>query len=290
VVAHPHLSPVGWLAQMVSGAPYAVWCHGIEVWGPLDRATRFGLRKADRVFAPSAFTARQVERYAGLTYGSVVVLPHCVPSGFRPGGGGAADARVEYRVLTVARLAPDHAYKGVDTLIEVWPRVRQAVPTATLVVVGDGPDRGRLERRVEERGIAEAVTFTGGLSDERLKDTYATASLFAMPARHRTGSDAEGEGFGLVYVEAGAYGVPVVAGRGGGADEAVQHGVNGLVVDPTDREAIASAIVQVLTDTELARRLGEGGRRLAETRFSYERFKAGVVSLIDGLPVKGLFR
>jgi phosphatidylinositol alpha-1,6-mannosyltransferase len=290
VVAHPHLAPVGLLARLVSGAPYAVWCHGIEVWGPLDRATRLGLRRADRVFAPSAFTARQVERYASLPAGAVLVLPHCVPPEFRPSeGGDAADARVEGRVVTVARLHADHAYKGVDTLIEVWPQVRRAVPAATLVVVGDGPDRGRLERRVEERGIAEAVTFTGRLPDERLMDAYATASLFAMPARHRTGSDAEGEGFGLVYVEAGAYGVPVVAGMGGGADEAVEDGVNGLVVDPTDREAIASAIVQVLTDTGLARRLGEGGRRLAETRFSYENFSAGVADLIDELPVRGLF-
>jgi phosphatidylinositol alpha-1,6-mannosyltransferase len=218
----------------------------------------------------------------------VEVLPHSVPPELDLSQGDGSGVRVPGRVLTVARLHPDHAYKGIDTLIENWPAIVEAVPEACLIVVGEGADRVRLERLAEDFGVAEFVTFAGRLSDDDLAEAYATASLFAMPARHRTGPDAQGEGFGLVYVEAGAMGLPVVAGRGGGADEAVEHGVNGLVVDPTNREAIASAIVQVLTDTELARRLGEGGRRLAETRFSFETFRAGVVSLIDELPVKGL--
>jgi phosphatidylinositol alpha-1,6-mannosyltransferase len=192
--------------------------------------------------------------------------------------------------LTVARLHPDHAYKGIDTLIEVWPQVVASVPDATLVVVGEGPDRARLERLAQDRGVAEAVTFTGRLSDEVLAEAYETAALFAMPGRHATGPGAQGEGFGVVYIEAGATGLPVMAGAGGGADDAVEHDVSGLVVDPSDHGAVAGAIVRVLTDADLARRLGEGGRRLAETRFSYQAFRAGVQSLIDELPVRGLFR
>ena len=239
VVAHPHLAPVGWLARAVSGAPYAVWCHGVEVWGPIDRATRFALQRADRVFAPSGFTAREVERRAGLPAGSVVVMPHCVPPELERRGADGPGVRVPGRVLTVARLHPDHAYKGIDTLIEVWPRVVESVPDATLIVVGDGPDRARLERLARDRGVAEAVTFTGRLSDDDLAEAYETAALFAMPARHETGPGAQGEGFGVVYVEAGATGLPVVAGAGGGADDAVEHDVSGLVVDPTDQAAVA---------------------------------------------------
>ena len=275
VVAHPHLAPVGWLARAVSGAPYAVWCHGVEVWGPIDRATRFGLQRADRVFAPSRFTADEVERRAGLSAGSVVVMPHCVPPELERRGADDPRARVPGRVLTVARLHPDHAYKGIDTLIEVWPQVVASVPDATLVVVGEGPDRARLQRLARARGVVEAVTFTGRLSDDDLAEAYERAALFAMPARHATGPGAQGEGFGVVYVEAGATGLPVVAGAGGGADDAVQHDVSGLVVDPTDHAAVAAAIVRVLTDDDLARRLGEGGRRLAETRFSYDAFRPG---------------
>jgi glycosyltransferase involved in cell wall biosynthesis len=164
VAAHPHLAPVAWLAHVVSGAPYAVWCHGIEVWGPIERATRFGITRADRVFAPSRFTAAQAERWAGLAEGSVFVLPHAVPPGLDtvPTEEGS---REPGSVLTVARLEPAHSYKGVDTLIEAWPTVLQAVPEATLMVVGDGPDRARLERRAGELGVAAAITFTGPLSD-----------------------------------------------------------------------------------------------------------------------------
>jgi phosphatidylinositol alpha-1,6-mannosyltransferase len=241
------------------------------------------------VFAPSRFTAEQAEQWARLAKGSVVVLPHAVPPGLdakliEEGG------REPGSVLTVARLEPDHSYKGVDTLLEAWPIVLEAVPEATLTVVGDGADRARLQRRAWELGVAAAITFAGRLPDDRLAREYATASLFALPGRHRTGTNAQGEGFGLVFVEAGAAGLPVVAGTGGGADDAVEHDVSGLLVDPHDVGAVAGAIARVLTDSELARRLGEGGRRLAETRFSYGSFRTAVVGMIGGLPVRGLFR
>jgi phosphatidylinositol alpha-1,6-mannosyltransferase len=289
VAAHPHLAPVGWLAHVVSGAPYAVWCHGIEVWGPIERATRFGITRADRVFAPSRFTAAQAERWAGLAKGSVVVLPHAVPPGL-DAVPKEEESREPGSVLTVARLELDHSYKGIDTLLEAWPTVLEVVPQATLTVVGDGADRARLERRATELGIAAAITFAGRLSDDRLAREYATATLFALPGRFRTGTNAQGEGFGLVFIEAGAAGLPVVAGKGGGADDAVEHDVSGLLVDPHDSGAVAGAIVGVLTNPELARRLGEGGRQLAETRFSYEAFRAGVVELVEGLPIRGLVR
>jgi phosphatidylinositol alpha-1,6-mannosyltransferase len=178
----------------------------------------------------------------------------------------------------------------VDILLEAWPTVIAALPDATLTVVGDGADRIRLERRAGELGVAARITFAGRLSDDRLAREYATANLFALPGRHRTGTKAQGEGFGLVFVEAGAAGLPVVAGAGGGADDAVEHDVSGLLVDPHDIGAVAGAIVRVLTDSELARRLGEGGRRLAETRFAYEAFRNGVVELVEGLPIQGLVR
>jgi phosphatidylinositol alpha-1,6-mannosyltransferase len=289
VAVHPHLAPAAWLAHAMTGTPYAVWCHGIEVWGPIDWVTRFGIVRADRVFAPSRFTAEQAERWAGLAKGSVMVLPHAVPPGL---DAEPADdvSRKRGSVLTVARLEPAHSYKGVDTLLEAWPTVLEAVPAATLTVVGEGADRVRLERRARELGVAAAVTFAGRMSDDRLAREYASATLFALPGRHRTGMNAQGEGFGLVFVEAGAAGLPVVAGAGAGTEDAVEHEVSGVLVDPHDVGAVAGAIARLLTDPGLARRLGEGGRRLAETRFSYEAFRAGVVELVEGLPIRGLVR
>jgi phosphatidylinositol alpha-1,6-mannosyltransferase len=291
VATHPHLAPVAWVARAATGAPYAVWCHGIEVWGPLGPATRFGIARADRVFAPSRFTAEQVERWAALGRGSVRVVPHCVPPELaRARGANDASRRVPGSVLTVARLEPEHAYKGVDTLIAAWPSVLEAVPGATLTVVGDGADRARLERLADQFEVGSSVTFTGQLNDDGLAERYATASVFALPARHRTGPDAQGEGFGLVFVEAGAAGLPVVAGAGGGADDAVEHDVSGLVVDPRDVEAVGTAVARILTDRSLAERLGRGGRRLAETRFSYEAFRQAAAELVEGMPIRGLVR
>lgn len=289
VVSHPHLAPVGWLSRVVSRAPYAVWCHGIEVWGPLDRATRFGLRRADQVFAPSRFTATQVEVRAGLPTGSVAVVPHCVAPELHPDAIEPA-TRLRGRVLTVARLHPDHAYKGVDTLLEAWASVVRAVAEATLLVVGEGPDRSRLERRARALGVSESVTFAGRLSDRELARAYAMSSMFAMPARHRTGSVAEGEGFGLVFIEAGAAGLPVVAGVGGGADEAVEHEVSGLLVDALDLGSVSNAIIRVLSEPDLAERLGAGGRHLAETRFSYGNFAKSSSELIRSMPIRDLVR
>jgi phosphatidylinositol alpha-1,6-mannosyltransferase len=285
VAAHPHLAPAAYACRTITGAPYAVWCHGIEVWGPIDRATRFALRRADLVFAPSRFTAHEVEQRAGLTAGSVSVVPHCVPPEFAA----LRDAgpRVKGRVLSVARLHPHHRYKGVDMLLGAWPSIVGRVPRATLTIVGDGPDRRWLERRSQELGVSSSVEFSGHVSDADLDHAYATSSVFAMPARHRTGIDAEGEGFGLVFVEAGAAGLPVIAGEGGGTDAAVEAGVSGLLVDPLDPSAIAEATIVLLTDPELRGRLGAGGRRLAETRYSFASFSDRIVDLIQSMTARG---
>ena len=114
--------------------------------------------------------------------------------------------------------------------------------------------------------------------------------MVAMPSRHRIGRDAEGEGFGLAYVEAGARGLPVVAGYGGGTEETVEDGVSGLLVDPEDTQHVAATIVRVLSDPELATTLGEGGRELARSRFSSQAFRERVERLVYDLNPRGLVR
>lgn len=287
VAAHPHLAPVAWAARLLSDAPYAVWCHGIEAWRPPSPAVGFALRRANVVFAPSRFTARRVEQVARLHPGSVRVIPHALP--------GLPDAPPRTpgprpAVLTVARLTSENRYKGVDTLISAWPRVRSEID-AELVIVGDGPDRTRLAAIARLLGVEDSVRFTGRLSDEELARAYGSASVFALPGRHRLEPTPEGEGFGLVYVEAGARGLPVVASPGGGVDDVVRDGENGLLVDPKDAGDVARAIVTLLRDPALAARLGEEGRRLASTEFSADRFRERIVSLVlDDLRPRGLVR
>ncbi|MDR7505924.1 MAG: glycosyltransferase family 4 protein [Armatimonadota bacterium] len=287
VACHPHLAPVAWLAARAAGARWAVWCHGREVWRPVRPAVRAALRRADLVVAPSRFTAGLLERMHRVPPARLAVLPHALPPDLPLAeagvAGGATAGEGGLRVLTVARLVPEHAYKGVDTLLAAWPLVLRSVPEAELVVVGDGPDRPRLEREAARLVLDGRVRFAGHLDDRALAEAYTQAAVFALPARTRVGRGAAGEGFGLVFLEAAAAGLPVVAGNGGAIPEVVRDGETGLLVDPESPEAVAAAIVRLLRDPDLARRLGEAGRRLAREEFSYERFRERLAGLIEGL-------
>jgi glycosyltransferase involved in cell wall biosynthesis len=282
VACHPHLGPVAWMCRLVSGAPYAVWCHGFETWGPLRWSVRAALRRADAIFAPSEFSARLTERASWLPPGSVRVVPHSVSPDLQV----AAPERVADAppvVLTVARLDPEHAYKGVDVLLRAWPLVLHRVPEARLVVAGDGQDRHRLEEMTRSLGLDGAVRFAGRVSDEELVRLYASAAAFALPARAALGSRPVGEGFGIVLLEAGAGGLPVVAGDAGPAPEVVVNGETGILVDPEDEAAVSGAIVELLQDPEARRRMGDAGRKRVQERYSFQAFRVRVAGLLDAL-------
>jgi phosphatidylinositol alpha-1,6-mannosyltransferase len=289
VACHPYLAPVALLCSWATGAPYAAWAHGQEVWRPLGATKRLALRRARVVFAPSRFTAAQVEARAGVEHGTVRVIPHCVPPNLfdsethlLEGLAAPGDVSNRRRVLTVARLLASEAYKGVDTLIYAWPLVTSRCPEAELVIVGDGPDRARLER---VRAIVGAVNvrFLGRLSDPELRAVYEHGGIFSLPTRCRVGRSSQGEGFGLVFVEAAAHGLPVAAGRGGGVPEVVLDEVTGLLVDPDDTEDVARALLRLLLDPSLARRLGANAHRRAMQEFSFERFERQVAQLMAEL-------
>jgi phosphatidylinositol alpha-1,6-mannosyltransferase len=158
-------------------------------------------------------------------------------------------------IVVVGRLA--ERYKGHDVLLRALPAVRARVPDARLEIVGDGPLRPELEQLARELGLAGAATFHGAIADGPRDAILREASVFAMPSRIER--DGAGEGFGIVYVEAGAQGLPVVAGNVGGAADAVVAGETGLLVDPESSQAVADALVQLLLDRERALRMGRAG-------------------------------
>jgi phosphatidylinositol alpha-1,6-mannosyltransferase len=136
------------------------------------------------------------------------------------------------------------------------------VPEVQWVVIGDGPLRAGLEHLAAAHGVADCVRFLGAVSDEERNTWLRRTNLLAMPSRLPAG-DFAGEGFGIVYLEAGAYGKPVLAGNVAGAVDAVADGETGLLVDPADHIAVANAIARLLLDGALARRLGEAGAQRA---------------------------
>lgn len=157
-------------------------------------------------------------------------------------------------LLTVGRLIER---KGIDRMLQAMPLVIKQYSNVHYLVVGLGSYRSDLESLAEELGVTEHVTFTGAVDDSQLVAHYALCDIFVMPNRELENGDTEG--FGLVFLEANACGKPVIAGRAGGAVDAVKDGYNGLLVDPNDVEDIAGAICRLLGDSALHERLKAGG-------------------------------
>jgi phosphatidylinositol alpha-1,6-mannosyltransferase len=200
---------------------------------------------------------------------------------FHPGSGGAlvrarlglADRPV---VVCVSRLVPR---KGQDTLILAMPRILREVPDAALLIVGGGPYRGDLEKLAARTGVASAVRFTGAVPWEELPAHFGAGDVFAMPCRTRRGG-LDVEGLGIVYLEASATGLPVVAGDSGGAPDAVRDGETGWVVAGGSPEQSAERILTLLRDPELRARMGASGRRWVEESWRWDLLSERLRSLL----------
>lgn len=204
--------------------------------------------------------------------GRMVQLPPGVDEKtFHPGSGGAAvRARLGLTdrpvVVCVSRLVPR---KGQDTLILAMPRILAKEPDAVLLIVGGGPYEKELRKLAYETGVADSVHFTGAVPWSELPAHYGAGDVFAMPCRTRRGG-LDVEGLGIVYLEASATGLPVVAGDSGGAPDAVLDGETGWVVRGGSPEAAADRIVTLLGDAELRRRMGERGREWVEEKWRWD--------------------
>ena len=229
----------------------------MRCWRPLRPSVGWALRQADLVFAPSRFTAGEVTRWAGVERG-VTVVPHGNPPELVP----PRPTPVPGRVLSVARLDPDDRYKGVDTLVRAWPRVLESQPDAELIVVGDGADRARLERLANGKRNRQPRPVHG--QDRRSLNCRSCTErrpCSRCQLARRSAAAPRGEGFGLVFLEAAAAGVPVIAGRSGAVPEVVEDGQTGLLVEPGDPVAVADAICVLLKDEKLRSRMGRVSAR-----------------------------
>ena len=176
---------------------------------------------------------------------------------------GLADKKV---IVSVGRLV--HR-KGQDHLIESMPEILEVVPNAHLLLVGQGPYRDYLQQLVTKNALEDSVTFIGRIQYADLPQYICVGDIFAMPSRSRL-MGLEVEGLGIVYLEASACGLPVLAGNSGGAPDAVLHNETGLVVDGTDNKQIAAAAIELLTKEVSARKMGEVGRQWIIGKWRWE--------------------
>lgn len=267
----------GWIARSLwrrCGIPYVVHTYGEELtcWSRKSRWTwrqlRTILADAAAVTAISRYTAGLLTQL-DLYHGPVTLLsPGVEVDRFAGGDGAAFRARHELGdgpiLLTVGRLM---RRKGHDRVLAGLRRICEQVPGCRYVIAGSGPEEARLRALAAELDLGSSVRFLGAVPRSEVPDCLAAGDVFVHPNRSLANGDVEG--FGIVFLEAGAAGLPVIGGDSGGATEAVQHGVTGYLVDGEDVDEIVARCVELLRDPALRQRMGAAGREWA-ARFTWD--------------------
>jgi phosphatidylinositol alpha-1,6-mannosyltransferase len=237
------------LAAIIAKSQHArlwVQVHGVEAWQELSGLHRRFVESAALVTSVGRYTRRRLLEWVAIDPARVKVLPNTVDPRFQPGPkpGYLIERHATHGrkvVMTVSRLAASEQQKGQDRVIRALPRVLLEHPETIYLIVGHGDDRPRLEALAAEFGVTERVQFVGLVAPDELPDYFRLADVFVMPSTC--------EGFGIAFVEAMASGIPVIGGNKDGSLDPLADGASGTVVDPEDREELASAMCAALRDT-----------------------------------------
>jgi glycosyltransferase involved in cell wall biosynthesis len=242
---HLFLLPLAYLAKWKTRAPLVVFIHGLDAWQPPRSvlAARVAA-KVDAVISVSELTTARFLVWARLPRDRVFLLPNAVARQHYGVGGKNPDLVQRYGLagktvlLTVSRLWATDNYKGIDEVLGLMPALAAEVPQIAYLIVGDGDDRERLQAKARSLGVADRVVFAGFIPEKEKPDHYRLADAYVMPGW--------GEGFGIVYLEAMACGIPVLGSKLDGSREALRDGALGILVDPHDRDELRWGILEVL--------------------------------------------
>jgi glycosyltransferase involved in cell wall biosynthesis len=175
-------------------------------------------------------------------------------------------------MLTCARMHNADRFKGIDQTIRALPRLLESIPDVRYIVVGDGDDRGELEKLAQQTGVSARVEFRGNLSRSELAEAYRSCSVFVMPSRK--------EGFGIVFLEAAFFGKPSIGGAHGGTPEVIQDGSTGWLVQNGDHDQLAQVLTTILQDRETIARAGAAARTRLQERFLFENFRDSLGAML----------
>ncbi|MBF6330195.1 glycosyltransferase family 4 protein [Nocardia transvalensis] len=262
--------------------------HGHEVGWSMLPAARQALRvignHTDAITYVSKYTRRRFSAAFGPQAGLEYLPPGVDTEVFRPDPAARAELRARYglgerpTILCLSRLVPR---KGQDMLIIAMREIKERIDGAVLVIAGSGPYEDKLRALATALGVGDDVVFTGRVPAAELAAHHTIADVFAMPCRTR-GAGLDVEGLGIVFLEASATGVPVVAGNSGGAPETVQEGRTGTVVDGRNYRQLTDAIVTILSDPDAATRMGAAGRDWVSEHWRWDVLGARLRELLDG--------
>ena len=273
-------------ARLAGASRVLASTHGHEVGWSMLPVARSVLRRIGDGTDVVTFVSRYTRSRFASAFGPAARLEYLPPGvdtdRFRPDPAARAELRARYGLgerptaVCLSRLVPR---KGQDALIKALPSIRRRVDGAALVIVGGGPYLDALRKLATDCGVAEHVTFTGGVQAAELPAHHAMADVFAMPCRTR-GAGMDVEGLGIVYLEASATGVPVIAGLSGGAPETVRHNKTGLVVDGRSVDEVAEAVVELLADRDRAAAMGATGREWVTSQWRWDTLAARLADLL----------
>lgn len=245
VCGHINLIPIAVMLRAWLKAPVLLEIYGIDVWQPTkSRLTNMLVQKIDAFVSISDITRQRFLAWSKLPAESEFLLPNAIHvEEYGPGPKNPALLKrygLEGKtvLMTLGRLVTQERYKGFDEVMEILPELSHEIPDITYLIVGSGDDRDRLEEKARTLGLEERVVFTGFIPETEKADYFRLADAYVMPS--------QGEGFGFVFLEAMACGVPVVASKVDGSREAVRDGELGLLVDPAQPEEIKASILAVL--------------------------------------------
>jgi phosphatidylinositol alpha-1,6-mannosyltransferase len=266
----------GWMAwfwAVIFRKPYILHCFGDEIalyWNArfAGHIMRFIAHRAAQITVISRYSAHKLQSL-GLPAARIsLVYPGVAWSQDEGNAAKMRDRAAQRRhgpvLLTVGRLV---TRKGHDRVISALPKILDRLPAVEYVIVGTGSEERRLRRLAEEMGVASAVRFVGSVPHHATRTYYEQCDVFVHPNREL--DNGEVEGFGIVFLEAGAAGVPVIGGDSGGTPDAIQNGITGFLVDPNSVEEIAERVISLLEDQSLRLRMGQAGRVWA-ARFSWQ--------------------
>ena len=266
---HAYLAPlVGTLCQPL-GIPYTVITHGKEVWQPLPKLTKTSLQKASQIWTVSRYTREIASTNNSLNSNKIQILPCAVDGNRFTPGAKPADLLEHYGLrgakvlMSVTRLWSGDIYKGVDVTIRALSQIAEAFPEVKYLVIGRGDDQPRLMQLAKDLGVQDKVVFAGFVATEELVRHYHLADAYIMPSQ---------EGFGIVYLEAMACGVPVLSGDADGSADPLQDGKLGWRVPHRDPNAVAAACIEILKGED-QRCDGEWLRKEVLSEFGIEAFQ-----------------
>lgn len=281
ILSHINLLLIGFLIKKLSPSTTTILlAHGVEIWTPLSKRKKTMLLQCDLILAVSAFTQSKVIQSQGVAAGKCVVLNNCLDPflplpaprhksdqlsgryGFLPG---------DIVMLTLTRMRSTEQYKGYDKVLEALAMLHSTYPTLKYLLAGsyDAPEKECIDQMVKQYGLQQQVVMPGYIGDDELPDHFALCDMYIMPSR--------GEGFGIVFIEAMYYGLPVIAGNEDGSTDALLHGTLGQLVNPIDVPEIVSAIENIIKNKSSF----NPDPKVLMKHFSYETYKQHLGGILN---------